>query len=193
MFESILNSKIKIRIAKLFSETNQSLQVSDVARRLKISKSRASECLSELSEKGILEKKVIGRSVVYKMASTGFAETIRKMLAQERVLLSEIKNSVLKEVKKLKPVSVVLYGSSLKGLKFDRDVDFLLIYKNDLEKEKIYEMVGKLSEKFGLHISILSMSEEEFRKKARAGEEFILNIMANHNLIYGKKLDGIVW
>lgn len=193
MLEDILDTKIKIRIVKLFAGKNEALQVSDVARVLKISKSRASECLKELAKRGMLESRAVGRSILYKPTSNVLAKAVYKFIAQENSLLDEIKQDVLKEVKKFKPVSLVLFGSSLKGLKIAGDVDFLLLHVDKIEREKIYEIIGRLSEKFRFRISILLMSVKEFQTKAKNGEEFILNVLANNELLYGKDLESVVW
>lgn len=193
MLEDILDSKIKIKIAKLFVDRNETFQVSDVARILKISKSRASECLKEFAEKGVLESRIIGRSVLYKLASSSLAKTVYNALTQEKFLLSEIENSVLEETKKLKPINLSLFGSALKGLKIGSDVDFLLLYNGIFGKGKIYEVCGKLTEFFGFRVSILAMNVEEFRLKVKKGEEFVINILANHKLLYGKDLEDLVW
>ena len=193
MIESILDSKIKIKIAKLFADRKESFQVSDVGRILKISKSRASECMKELAEKGVLESKAIGRSVLYKLSSSNLAKTISTILTQEKILLAELEKSAVKEVNQLKPVSFALFGSALKGLKAGSDVDFLFLHEGGLKKERIYEIAGVLTEKFGFHISILSMEVKVFKTKARKGEEFVLNVVASHKLLYGKKLEDLIW
>jgi len=193
MIENILDTKAKMKIAKLFAEREEAFQVSDVARILKLSKSRTSECLKELEEKGILESKVIGRSLIYKLSSTNLAKTISKALTQEKVLLSEIEKEVVKETKKLKPISLALFGSSLKELKSSSDIDFILIYNGKIKKEKIYEISSRLSAQFGFHISIFAMNIIELRKKAKRGEEFVLNILATHKLLYGKPLEDLIW
>ena len=47
MIENILGTKIKVKIAMLFSKEKTPMQISDVAKKLEISKSRASECLRD--------------------------------------------------------------------------------------------------------------------------------------------------
>lgn len=190
MLEKILDSKVKIKIARLFAKRQQTFQVSDVARLCKISKSRASECLRELAEKGILESKVIGRSIIYSLSSTNLAKTIVEFLTQDEVLLSDIEKDVVSKVKD-GVVSIVLFGSALRGLKAGSDVDFLIIYRQP--KKQIYEISAELTEKFGFRISILLMSAKEFKLKARKGEEFIINILANHKTIYGNDIEDLVW
>lgn len=193
MFEEVLDTKIKSRIAKLFAERRETLQISDVARILNISKSRASECLKDLAEKGILESEAIGRSVVYKPAKSNLAQNLFKALTHEKFMLLEIEKNLVSEMRKTRPDSIILFGSTLKGLKIGSDIDFLVIYKNKIGKERIYEISSKLSEKSGFHISVLTMSSDEFITKARRGEEFVLNVMANYRLLYGKKPEEIVW
>jgi predicted nucleotidyltransferase len=193
MIEDILDTKTKIKIAKLFVETSESFQVSDVAKKLKISKSRASECLRELAQKGVLNSKVVGKSVVYSLSKSNLAKIVSAALIPEKKLLEKIEKVVLSEIRKFKPVSFALFGSALRGLKIDSDLDFILLYEDNIKKEEIYEISSKLTERLGFNISILTMKTEEFRIKARKGEEFIINVLANHKLLYGKELEDVVW
>jgi len=194
MLENIIDSKVKAKILKVFAKREGPLHVSEVARLAKVSKSRASECLRELAEKGILESRVAGRNVTYSLSSSILAQTIVKSLTQEEILLSEISKSLVGEIRKLKPESVALFGSALKGLKLESDIDIIVItHREGLQKEKFYGIASKLTEKFGLRISILVMDKNEFKEKAKRGEEFIVNVLANHKLLYGKKLEDLVW
>ena len=192
MIEEAVNSKVKSKIVKFLSQQNVEFQVSDLARVLKISKSRASETLRELADIGILSRRTIGRSVLYKFSSNNLAKTLRDSMNGENTLLGNIENDVIKETRRLKPVSIVRFGSSLRSLKFGSDVDFIIIQKGRIENEKIYDTVGKLSTKFGIHISIILIEVKEFIKKVRSGDEFALNVMAG-KLVHGKNLEKIVW
>ncbi|MCK5699459.1 MAG: nucleotidyltransferase domain-containing protein [Candidatus Aenigmarchaeota archaeon] len=193
MLEDILNTKVKTRIAILFSIEKNSLQISDVARKLAISKSRASECLRELETNGLLKSKSIGRSIVYELSSTKLAGAMVNALEQDEKLLSELENSLKKELAKLNPESIVRFGSSVTVLKPGSDIDIMVLLKKNISKDEIYKISAKLSEEFGIHISIMAMSVEEYRKKARNGEEFALKVAATHILIYGKDLEDIIW
>jgi len=192
MLEAILDSKVKIKIGRLFSKRQEPLQVSDVARLCKISKSRASECLRELAEKGILESKTIGRSVIYSPSSTNLSKTILKSLAQDEIILSDIEKELVSKASRIGDiVTIALFGSALKGLKLGSDVDFLILYKR-LRKD-VYRISSELTEKFGFRISILSMALNEFKLKAKRGEEIVINIIANHKTIYGKDVEDLIW
>jgi len=144
-------------------------------------------------ERGFLKRKDMGRNAVYSLASTSLAKAIAKSLSQDKSLLNQVKGALVSRARKMHPLSVVLFGSALNGLKTTSDVDFLLIYEKDISEREIYRLVGELTQRFGFHISILSMSLNEFRDKARGGEEFVLNVLASHELIYGKDPEELVW
>lgn len=192
MIEEAINSKVKIKIVKFLSQQDEEFQVSDLARILNISKSRASETLRELSRLGILSSRTVGRSVLYKFSPNDLAKTLRNSVNTEDAFLGNIEDEVVKEIKWLKPVSIVRFGSSLRGVRPGGDVDFLVLHKDRTKKEKIYETVAKLSTKFGVHISITLMEAKEFIKKARKGDEFALNVMSGR-LVRGENLEDFVW
>jgi len=192
MIEEILDTGVKIKIAKLFAESGKSLTVSDVSRELKISKSRASECMRELQGHSVLERRDVGRSAIYKLSHNSIGNAVARSVTQEKSMLSEIEKKLIHRVKKLNPVSVALFGSTVKGLKLGSDIDFMIIFDKKIDEDEIYKTVGDMSDS-GIHISIMAMGLREFRNKAAHGEEFILNVIANHRLIYGKKLEGLIW
>lgn len=193
MIGDILNTKVKMKIAVLFSKEKRRLQVSDVARMLKISKSRASECLRDLEKNGLLNSTAVGRSVVYELSSTKLAKYVAGALRQDEKLISEIENSLKKEINKLNPVSVARFGSSLSGLKPGSDVDFIALFEGKIDEKRVYEFSAKLSEEYGIRISVLPMAVKEFREKARRGEDFVLNVAATYKLVDGKDLEGLIW
>lgn len=193
MITEMLGTKTKTRIAKLFSQESGPFSVSDVARKLGISKSRASECLREMREGNLLERRDMGRTAAYTLARGSVAQAVAGAFRQEADELLKIEKTVVSRASKLKPVSIVLFGSATRGLKIGSDVDFLLVYRRVVDEQEIYRISGELTGTYGLHVSIITMGEKEFREKARRGEEFIVNIMATHKLIYGKELEELVW
>jgi predicted nucleotidyltransferase len=193
MLEEILDTKVKIRIARLLAGQNKPMTVSDVSRALGISKSRASECMRELQRDGFLERRDAGRSALYTLAPNSMAKALVKSLTQDRILLLRIERAVISRTRKFHPVSVVLFGSALEGIKPSSDLDFLLIHEKKIDESEIYRIVGELTQEFGFHVSIMTMNLRDFRKKAKRGEEFVLNVVARHKLIYGKEPEVIIW
>lgn len=192
MIEEILSSKMKIRIVRLLARSRGEMQVSDVARTLRVSKSRASECLRELERAGVLTRRQVGRSVVYRLAETSLAKHVSVVATQETTLISTIERALVRRLKGIKATSVALFGSSVVELRVGGDIDVIVIAHRH-KGVQIGELSADLTEKLGINVSIISMSEEEFRRKAREGEEFVLNILANHKLLLGKRLEDVVW
>jgi len=193
MLEDILSTKTKAKIASLFARERGSLQVSDVARKLGISKSRASECLRDLEKNGLLRSKQIGRSIVYELSSTKLAMTISDALGQNEKLSRHIEKSIKTELMKLKPTGVAMFGSGIQKIEAGHDIDIIALFDKNPPKDEIYRISAKLTEESGIHVSILAMSTEEFREKAKKGEEFAIKVAATNKHIYGKKLEEIIW
>lgn len=193
MLGELLDTKVKIKIAELFVSQHEPLTVSDVSRKLNISKSRASECLRELSEKGILTRKDIGRNAVYSMSSGSAAQIVKRSLTQNIAIVPEIEKALAARIRKLKPASLVLFGSALRGLKIGSDVDFLLIYKDKIDEDEVYRISSDMTVMFGFHVSVIMMELDEFKSKANRAEGFVLNVIATHKLVYGKDLEGLAW
>lgn len=193
MLKDILTTKVMVKIARLFSEDNGQFQVSDVARKLSISKSRASECLRELEKSGLLKSRIIGRSIIYAAANTKLSKSILGAFKQESKIIIDVENAMMRKIKVLNPISVARFGSSLKGLKSGSDIDIIAIFEKDINSGSIHEISAKLTVEFGITISIIAMSLREFREKAKKGEEFVLKLVATHKLLSGRNLEDLIW
>src|SRR3989344_6036022 len=145
MIEEIINSRIKIKQLKLFCRRS-SFYVSEAAREAKISKSRASECLKNLDKQGILESRVAGKNVVYSLSHSVLAKRVMNSLCQDIPFLDEIARDFIKETKRIRPISIAAFGSSLYEVKPGRDVDIFVISD---ETERFYSVTSSLTEKFG--------------------------------------------
>jgi len=192
MIEELFDTKLKLKIAKLFASNNAEAQVSDVARILRISKSRTSECLRELAEKRLLECRKIGKSLVYKKASNQFAKKVFESLLLEKNLQESLEKDLIEMLRRFNPISIAIFGSSAQKLKLNSDVDILVLVKGSLN-EKVYKISSELSENYGINISILVMNEGEFRERVRKGDAFAINVLATHKKIFGKDLELVAW
>ena len=196
MIENVLDTKSKVKVMKFFANfTENQFQAIEVARRLGLSVSRTSECLKDLAEKGILESKKIGKGYIFKLNKSNYlARIITDVFRKDRMFVDIIAKDFVSKVKRLGKIkSIVLFGSALKELKFGSDVDFLVVYNGKIDEEKIYEISSRLDTIYGFYISILTMSIRELREKAKRGEEFVLNVLATHKLLYGKPLEDLIW
>lgn len=196
MIEEVLDSKAKIKIMKVFCQfPERKFQMIEVAKHSKLSNSRTSECLRDLARVGILESRKIGKGYEYKLSTSNYySKMLLKFFKEEEKLLENIVKDYIKGIKPLKGVkSVVLFGSALTGLKIGSDVDFLVVGKGSVEREKISSIETELINKYGFHISTTFMTEDELREKAKKGEEFVINVIANGKVVYGKNLEDLIW
>lgn len=196
MIKEILTSKAKVNIINFFCRfPDRKFQMIEVAKYCSLSNSRTSECLRELARLGILESKRIGKGYEYKLnLSNYFSKLFLQLFEGEKKLIAIITKDFVNELKALSSIrSIVLFGSALTELKIGSDIDFLVISKRMIDREKISSIETKLINKYGFHISTTLMIEDEIRKKAKQGEEFTINIIANGKLVFGKSLEDIIW
>lgn len=196
MIEDILDSKAKVKIIKLFCQfPRKKFQMIDAARHSNLSNSRTSECLRELARMEILESRKIGKGYEYKLnLSNYYSRILFKLFKEEEKLPDKITKDFVKNVKTIPEIkSITLFGSALVGLKRGSDIDFFVVTEKKLDREKISSIETKLINKYGFHICTTLMTKEELREKARKGEEFVVNLIANGKLLFGKNLEEIIW
>ncbi len=193
MLEDIFDSKIKVKIMRLLISRKTALSGSEIARLLKISKSRTSECLKDLQNIGVLDEQHAGKTILYSLSSNSIAKSVKNIFNEENKIQKNAEKNFVAECKKLKPVSIALFGSSVNGLRQGSDIDILVLYANRLDKERLSNIASKLTAKSGVRISPISMEIKRFTEDARAGNEFVINILAKHELLYGKNLEVLVW
>lgn len=196
MIEEIINSKAKIKIVKLFCQfPEKKFQMIEVAKNSGLSNSRVSECLRDLARTGLLESRKIGKGYEYKLnLSNYYSKILFKLFEEEKKLLNNITKDFIDKIKTIKEIeSIVLFGSALTELKIGSDIDFLIVGRKKIDREAISTIETELINEYGFHISATFMTEEELKEKAKNGEEFVINVMANGKLLYGRNLEDIVW
>jgi predicted nucleotidyltransferase len=196
MIKDILNSKAKVGIIEFFcNHPNKNFQMIEVARHCDLSNSRTSECLRELAGLGLLESRKTGKGYEYKLNNSNyFSRLFTKLFEEERRLLTIIVDDFVKNLKRIPNIeSVVLFGSTLTELKIGSDIDFLIVSNTRLNREMISKIETSIIDRYGFHISSTLMDVDEMKEKARKGEEFVINIIANGKVVLGKNLEEIIW
>ncbi|MCL4391252.1 MAG: ArsR family transcriptional regulator [Candidatus Parvarchaeota archaeon] len=193
VFENIFDSKIKLKILGLLAREQRLMSVSDISRVLNNSKSRISESLRMLQDSGVLESRVIGNTKVYSFSSTSTANKVKAILNEENLILAEIESKFTAACEKLKPISIVLFGSAVERLKSGSDLDILILYKDKIDSHKISDLAAKLTVESGIRVSPLILEADKFIKKARDGDDFTINVLAKYKLLYGKDPEALIW
>lgn len=195
MIERFIDSPAKYKIARFMAENQgRAFTVSEIARRSGVSKAQASRVLRELHP-DFLSSKKFGRSVVYLLnTDTEVKKKVVGLLRSEKDLLLGTLEKFSRKMEKENIMSVCLFGSALRyGIGKDSDIDILVVHRGNVHKDAFYSLAASLTEKSGLRLSLTFMEMEELRKKNRAGEESVINTIADSRPIYGAKLEDLLW
>jgi len=82
--------------------------------------------------------------------------------------------------------SIVLYGSAARGEyhRVSSDVDLLVIGKGDSTYDVLREIATDIDLKHSILISLVYLSEEEFKRFLRGGSPFIESILEEGEVLY---------
>lgn len=198
----ILGSETKIKL--LFVLVNN-LQVSYVEKELaKESKSSLSEVnrqIPDLVSAGIVTMQRIGKTKTYSINRKHFLFfPLRKLFIDLNKIYvrvaQEIKDVVIKKVKYIQ--TVILIGSLAQGkvrediVKEPSDIDLIFIVKEDRGvkevKKSLLDYINKeISLKYGITPYPFVISQQEYLKRLRRKDPFILETYTKGEVIYGKK------
>jgi len=194
MIEEILDTEAKVRIMKFLSKfPDMQFQAIEVARRSGVSVSRASECLKDLADKGILESRKIGKGYLFKVNKSNYlTRIILETFEKEKGFVEIIAKDFVSRVKTLGKIeSIVLFGSALKELKIGSDIDFLIVSEYPMDESIIYKIDSELTEKYGFPVSSILMTVEELKRKSSEG--FVIDVIASGKILFGKNLEDVIW
>ena len=145
--------------------------------------------LSGLKGFGILKStKINKKDILYELVSSPLTEELERALNIGKITSSKIAKNFANRIKSKNILSVILYGSSVKGtIKPESDIDVLVVLK---EKDKILERkilnaAAEMSSKANKTISAVIMDVKQMRKEKNSA--FIKSIMENMVLLYGKE------
>ena len=196
MIGEILGTAAKVRIMGFLSKfSDKQFQAIEISRMTRLSVSRTSECLKYLANKGILESRKIGKGYLFKVNKSNYLTTIiLEAFKKEKKLAELIAKDFVSRIKGLDKIkSIVLFGSALKEMKFGSDIDFLIVSEQTIDIEVISKIEADLTEKYGFPVSSMLMTINEFKRKAKTGESFVINVIAEGKVIFGKRLEEIIY
>lgn len=158
-----------------------------------MSHATAFRTLTSLAYYGLLKTTKINRKdIIYELVlESPFTKELRRILEIPINVAKTIAKSFADKIKLKGVLSVILYGSTVKGkIKPESDIDVLVIinnYDKELEK-KIYDVAGELSSNYNKTISSIIMTEKDLRKEKNSN--FIKSVKANMEVLYGKNPFG---
>ena len=175
-----------------------------IAREIGITSAAAHAALRALRREDVLELRNMGKTHIYSLKENSFlvSSLLKPLFAKEDKILDTIidmiKRKILSSKAKKEIVSVALFGSvSIRRENPASDIDIAVIVENAKAKaaiERLFEEVDiNVSKEFGNAISIYVNTRAEFKVKYKKGLAVIKNILKSNNLIYGERLESLLW
>lgn len=194
MLEAI-NSKVKTKILKFLTlNKDKEFILSDIAKYVKISKSRASEVLREQEEREVVKSRLIGKSIIYSLnLENENTKLILEFFERSRSGIEKILEEFVLSCKKKfskNLVSVILFGSYARGTAHEHsDIDLLVVLnklpedwreKDKLMEEEVIFFLNKYHER----IFPVLTTAEALEKNAEWPNPLFYGILLGYKAIY---------
>lgn len=197
--DDILDTRSKVKIIRLFSSRREDFMASgrEIAKLINLTPPAAHVALKDLYNLDILKRDIIGKQHIYRMnhASRLVKEILQPAFKKEDSIKDDIIDFLRKKLNAHKlrgVVSVMLYGSIVKGDTHERsDCDIAIVVKDD-ESRKFAEnvFVEKISkefyEYFNVSLDTYIKTEKEFRGRLKKKLSPVSELMKSYEVIYGR-------
>jgi len=189
LIERIFQGKYSIAILKTIISTPGGCGITEISKGLGISKSVVFKNVSDLKDENILISFTRGKRKLYKLNEDNYfvKKLINRIFELEDQIMSYVKNLIIEKFKRMKILSLILYGSFLTpNFDFKSDIDLMVIVKN---KSKVKNEIEKITKYFSdrdltLFVDVIEISE--FKKLHKIREPLIINLIKNGVVLYGK-------
>ncbi len=169
--DSILGQSSKVKIMRFLIRSQAELNGTQIAKAVGLSHVKSNICLQELVTHGLITMRRVGRSCLYRLDQENIVikKLLRPLFEKEYHLSDELKKIITGELKPAYPLSIVLFGSIVRGdARPNSDIDLLVVIPQDK-----------------------NMAQAK-REIERAGEKLYVDVVKNGKSIYGKSLQGVI-
>lgn len=170
----ILNSRLKLKIAKFLLTHETSMSEREIASILKVSHMSINRAMREFSDLNFVSFITVGKAHLWKVNQKSHTYRVLTELIKGasdiKEPIEELKKTLLKELPKSLIKRAVLFGSIAKGMeKVNSDIDIFILVKDKQSKEKIEPSVERLSnicfDAYGNGLAPYILTEQEMRQK----------------------------
>lgn len=145
--------------------------------------------LHSLKEYGLLRTTRINKKdILYELVEENpFINELTRLLYADKITAKEIALEFTQIINKQNVVSILLYGSSVKGdILPESDIDILIVLQRDSkEKSKeIYDAAAELSSRKNKTIAVVIMNAKELQKEKQM--QFLRSVQEANEVLYGK-------
>jgi predicted nucleotidyltransferase/predicted transcriptional regulator len=198
VLDSILGQTSKVKILRFLNLIDFELSGREIAKEINISHVQCHKALKYLNQHGLIDMRQIGRSTAYKINKSHilYLNLIKPIFNSESTLLKQLTETILKKIKTFKPLSIIVFGSTIKLARPDSDIDLLIIFPNKSDIKQIREKIDTLEEeiitKFGNSIAPILIKQKEFNKKYKEKNNLYIEIINKGKILYGKTISELI-
>jgi predicted nucleotidyltransferase len=175
----MINLRSKITTAVLnyfFLNPEESLYVNELVRKLELDKRNLVKKIRELEEEGILKNQKRGNLKFYSINKKyPLYDEYRRIVLKSIGFEAELKK-IIEDTKGVK--GAYIYGSYVKNkMDINSDIDLLVIGSHQIIP--LQRNLNKLQKKIDREINVVNIDENEFKKRKKNKDPFILSVFKN--------------
>jgi len=172
---SIKSSITQAVLGYLFLHEEQSLYLSEIARKLHLDKGNLSRKLSELEEAGLLQSEIRGKERFFSLNRRyAFFEEYKQIILKS-VGIEAVLKKVIRKIPGVK--RAFIFGSyAKKGMDAMSDIDLMVI--GDHSSISLRKAIALIQKKTDRQINLLSIGSEEYQSKKK-NDPFIKRVEAS--------------
>lgn len=196
--EELLSDPVQLRVYKVLDSSQTGFTGRAIGRLVGTSTFKINQVLRRLVQWGIVYQTVLGRAHLYRFNPQHiFVQKMVPIIINFQALFfSEIGKMIDKHLK-VKPLSVILYGSvARQEEQWDSDIDILIVYKNKTPQQIIEKDFGDISGfvtlKTGNHASIKAARVDELQKSPEHTRIFMKNVVRDGLVISGLSMTELL-
>jgi predicted nucleotidyltransferase len=199
--DEILSNGLQVKILRFMFLDKDEHTGRDLAHQAGVSTSSAQRILQGMKSFGILSMRKKGNAVSYSLKEDNYfvKKVLRLVFESEKAVYADVCAFVKAGFKsKIRDIcALAVFGSTaIRKEKAKSDLDLLVVASSDSVKKLIEDAAIKLSteaaKEFSVALSPYVVSRTAMRQEYAAQKPLFINIVKNHDLIYGEPLERIV-
>lgn len=196
LIEKILGKKNNIKVLRhLIKHKNWQFNITELAKDIYINKGILSRLINDLEKENIIKVSKKGKIKLFSINKENLfiKKIIIPIFEKEDIFYYEILDKFVKKIKK-NVISIIAYGSVVsKEIKLTSDIDILIIIdkKNKILEDKINKIKKEfLDNDLLLRVDLINI--KELRKLYKTKEPFMISLIKNYKILYGRSLIEMV-
>lgn len=196
--DEVLGARSKVALLRLLVQTRGEHTGRELARLVDLDAKTCHTSLQALAREGVIEHRKAGTAILYRLNETHVLveDLLVPLFDRESTFLAEYAKDLRSHLK-ASVVSLVLFGSVARREERSKsDVDLVVIVSNPSGAIKAEEAVDRaavhLSTRYGNPPQVIVYDRDSFRRKARAGDGFISEVLRTGRVLEGKSLAEVL-